>query len=71
MENETPRRNRIDQFFPQEKLIFDAMQEVEKMPADVLLTDAVNLLQQAREKVADFIDSEEGKLWRIKNAKPV
>ena len=32
------------------------MLEVEKMPADVRLTDAVILLQQAKDKVSDFID---------------
>jgi hypothetical protein len=55
--NEVPRRNRIDLFVPAEKAIFDAMQEVEKMEADVRLTDAVILLQKAREKVADFVDN--------------
>lgn len=71
MEKEIPRRIRQDLWIKQEKLIFNAMQEVEKMPADTRLTDAVILLSQAQEKVADFIDSEEGELWRIKNAKPI
>ena len=71
MKNEIPRRIRIDLFHKQEKMIYDAMQEVEKMPADTRLTEAVVLLSKAQEKVADFIDSEEGKLWLIKNAQPV
>lgn len=71
MPTDIPRRIRLDQFFPQEKLIYDAMQEIEKMPPDVRLTEAGNLLNQVREKVADFIESEEGKLWRMKNTKSV
>lgn len=54
--NEIPRRARIDKFTPAEKAIYDAVQIVEEMGADVLLTDAVILLQQARDKVADFVD---------------
>ena len=55
--SEVPRRNRLDLFVPAEKAIFDAMQEVEKMDADVRLTHAVILLQKAQEKVADFVDN--------------
>ncbi len=55
-EYESPRRNRIDKFTPAEKAIWDARQAVEAMPADVRLTQAGNLLQEAQEKVADFID---------------
>ena len=54
--NDTPRRIRIDLFTPAEKAIYDAMQEVEKMPPDTRLTEAVVLLYKAREKVADFVD---------------
>jgi len=39
-----------------ESSILEAMQEVERMGADVRLTDAVVLLQAARESVADFVD---------------
>jgi hypothetical protein len=35
------------------------MQEVEKLPADVRLTDAVILLQKAKDCVGDFIDDQE------------
>jgi len=52
-----PRRNRIDLLTPAEKAIYDAMQAVENLPPDVRLTDAVCLLQAARDKVADFVES--------------
>lgn len=51
-----PRRNRIDLNTPAELAIRKACEEVEKIGADIRLTDAVNLLHQAREKVADFLD---------------
>jgi hypothetical protein len=54
--SELPRRICIDKFTPAEKAIYDALGEVEKVGADTRLTDAVVLLQQAREKVADYID---------------
>ena len=53
---ETPRRIRIDLNEPSELLIRKAVDEIEKMGADVKLTDAVILLSRARELVADFID---------------
>lgn len=43
---------------PAEKAIYDAMQEVENMEGDVRLTDAVILLEQAQEKVAEYIDEQ-------------
>jgi hypothetical protein len=51
-----PRRNRLDLCTPAELAIYDAVQAVEKAGAHPLLTDAVNLLAQAREKVADYVD---------------
>lgn len=51
-----PRRNRQDLYEPAEMAIHEAMQEVEKMPAHVMLTEAVILLQQAKDKVSDYID---------------
>lgn len=56
MSDDIPRRARIDKFVPAEKAIYDAVQAVEAMAADTRLTDAVVLLQQARSKVADFVD---------------
>jgi len=55
-------RNRIDLFTHAEKLIYDAMQAVEEMPADVHLTDAVILLGQAQDKVAEYVIEQENKL---------
>jgi len=58
MENTIPRRARLDLNTPAEKAIYDAMQEVEKMPADEKLTEAVILLGKARDLIADFIDAQ-------------
>ncbi len=54
---ETLRRNRLDLNTLAEKSIYDAIQEVEKVGADVRLTEAVILLSKARDLVADFIDN--------------
>jgi hypothetical protein len=50
------RRIRIDLWTPAERAIHEAMQAVERLPADVRLTDAVILLGQAQAKVADYVD---------------
>ena len=54
--NEWPRRSKVYEFSVGEKAIYDAIQVVETMGADPLLTDAINLLHEAQEKVADFVD---------------
>ena len=51
-----PRRCRIDKLTPAEKAIYDAFVEVEKVWADIRLTEVVTLLSQARELLADFIE---------------
>lgn len=51
-----PRRANLQQFTPAERAIYDAVQAVEALPADVRLTDAVVLLQAARDSVADYVD---------------
>jgi hypothetical protein len=51
-----PRRSCLDLNTPAELAIYEAMQAVEKAGAHPLLTDAVILLGQARDKVADFVD---------------
>lgn len=56
--NDLPRRNYIDQLSPAEAAIREAKQLVEMAGCDPLLTEAVNLLSRAQEKVADFIDFE-------------
>ncbi len=54
--NGMPRRCRVDLFSPAETAIREAMLAVEEAGAHVLLTDAINLLAAAREKVADFVE---------------
>ncbi|MES2379729.1 MAG: hypothetical protein V4538_01720 [Bacteroidota bacterium] len=51
-----PRRAKLYMLTTPEKAIYNAVMEVEKIGADVRLTNAVNLLQQAKELVADFVD---------------
>jgi hypothetical protein len=51
-----PRRSILSDNTPEELAIRNAMAAVEKMGADVRLTEAVTLLNQAFEKVADFVD---------------
>jgi hypothetical protein len=53
---ESPRRYYLDLNKPVELTIKKAIEEVEKMPADVSLTNAVIHLQDALKLVADFID---------------
>lgn len=55
-----PRRVRHDLHTPAERAITAAMEAVEEAGAHPLLTDAVILLGQARDKVADFVDGKEG-----------
>jgi hypothetical protein len=57
--NEWPRRSDLQRMVPAERAIFDAVQAVEAAGADVRLTDAVVLLQAARESVSDFVDGVE------------
>jgi methionine synthase I (cobalamin-dependent) len=54
--NEIPRRMRVDMYTPAELAIREAILAVETAGADPLLTDAVVLLDQAKAKVADFVD---------------
>lgn len=51
-----PRRNRLDKNWPEELKIWEAIQAVEGMGAHPLLTEAVVLLSQAKDKVADWIE---------------
>jgi len=52
------RKNRLDLMTPAEIAIYKAMEEVEKMEADVRLTNAVIKLQEARDEVAAYIDEQ-------------
>ena len=56
MNDQIPRRNRIDLMTPAEKAIYDAIQVVEEAGAHELLTKAVVLLGEAQEAVADYVD---------------
>lgn len=51
-----PRRNYIPDWCRAEKAIYEASIEIEKMGADVKLTDAVIKLSEAKNLVADYID---------------
>lgn len=56
MSDEIPRRIRIDLATPEEMAIRNAIAAVEAMGADVRLTQATILLDQALSKVADYVD---------------
>lgn len=56
---EIPRRLCVDKMTPAELAIREASLAVEAAGADLRLTQAVMLLQAAREKVADFVDGVE------------
>ena len=51
-----PRRNYLDLQEPAESAIYNAMTEIEAIGADVKLTEAITLLQKAKELVSDYID---------------
>ncbi len=54
--NDIPRHNRLDLNTPAELAIRAAVEAVEVAGCHPLLTDAVNLLHEARMKVAAFVD---------------
>lgn len=56
--DEIPRRCRVDKMDPAELSIMKAIDIIEAMGADERLTDAVQLLSEAKDKVSDFIDNE-------------
>lgn len=56
--NDIPRRNRLDLNIPAELAIREAIHSVEAAGAHPLLTDAVGLLDQALNKVADWYEAE-------------
>ena len=53
-----PRRNRIDLLTPEELAIYNLIQEIEKLGADVRLTNTINHLSNAKNSLADFVDGE-------------
>lgn len=56
VEHNIPRRCRVDLLTPEELKIRDTMIALEAMVAHPLLTDAVSLLSEARNKLADYIE---------------
>lgn len=54
--NDVPRRIRLYLNVPAELAITNAIQEIEKLGADVRLTEAQILLQKAKDLVSDYID---------------
>lgn len=63
--DEPPRRCRLDMMVPAELAITKAMEAVELAGCDPWLTDAVVLLQQARNKVADYVDGLEARRQQV------
>lgn len=59
------RRIFLSELTPIEVAIRDAILEVEAMEADVRLTDAVVLLQAAKDSIGDYIDRREGIRRRV------
>lgn len=55
-ENQIPRRFRLYEYTPAEKAIYEAIVKVEEAGCDVRLTDAVVLLGEAKDCIADFVD---------------
>jgi hypothetical protein len=55
----TPRRYHLDLLTPAEIALWRAIRMTEESGAHPLLTEAVTLLQQAREKLADYVELEQ------------
>lgn len=55
---DTPRRSYVQEWSQEERDIYYLIQKIEKLGAHPLLTDVVNHLGQAKESLADWIDSE-------------
>lgn len=55
-----PRRICLHHHTPAEQAIRNAIAEVEKLGADILLTAAVNTLQKAQGQVADWLEGKVG-----------
>lgn len=51
-----PRRQNIAKMTDAEFQIYKSVQRVEMMGCNPLLTEAITLLQQARDKVSDYVD---------------
>lgn len=56
-----PRRTDLFRLTPEERAIYDASIALERLPQNPLLTEAVDALCLARERVADYVDGVEPK----------
>lgn len=56
MSAETNRRNRLDLMHSVEKMITETKWELEKVGADVRLTEATILLSRAKDLISDYLD---------------
>lgn len=56
VENGIPRRSNMNRWIAAERATNDLIQQVEALGAAPLLTDAVVLLSQVREKIADWAE---------------
>ncbi|GMV18617.1 MAG: hypothetical protein AMXMBFR56_68410 [Polyangiaceae bacterium] len=70
MTDDIPRRSQLHLMTPPENAIYNAMCVVEQAGCDVRLTEAVNLLQKARDRVADFVDGVEHPLVSYPKSEP-
>lgn len=66
MSNEIPRRVMLEKLTPEERAIFDLIGKIENLGAHPFLTDVVVLLNEARSKLADWVDQK-----RVKQMKQV
>jgi hypothetical protein len=65
VENGIPRRSNTLRWIPAEKAVYDLTQQIEVLGCHPLLTDAVILLSQVREKIADWAE-ETGNISPVK-----
>ena len=65
---ELPRRCQLNLNTPAELAIREAMLAVEAAGAHPFLTDAVALLEQAKEKVADYVDTSIHEILHVEGA---
>lgn len=54
--NGCPRKNNLEVMSDEEKAIYDVIRAVEAVGAHPLLTDAVVLLSQAKDKLGEYVD---------------
>ena len=54
---DTPRRCHVELLTHEERMMLDCSMAIETLPAHPLLTDAIVYLSQARQALADYVDS--------------